>query len=154
LYLANTQGGLHDLPKKFESWIPIFSGEEGLYGNSHWTKFCEGFEFHQSRQEHLDVFMRLFAISLIRTTINWIITQPSGSFKTPKDLERAFKKRWCKEESIDLFYSQYLGICKGTNESIKDFNDRLNFLLSNIQPNFHPKGVILHHYLNSLEGTL
>jgi hypothetical protein len=62
--LANTQGGLHDLPKKADSWIPRFSGEKGSYGNSHWTKFCEGFQFHQSGQEHPDVFMRLFASSL------------------------------------------------------------------------------------------
>jgi hypothetical protein len=41
LGLANTQGGLHDLPKKVESWIPKFSGEDGSYGNSHWTKFCD-----------------------------------------------------------------------------------------------------------------
>jgi hypothetical protein len=60
LDLANTQGGLHDLPKRVDSWIPRFSGEEGSYGNSHWTKFCEGFEFHQSGQEHPDTFMRLF----------------------------------------------------------------------------------------------
>jgi hypothetical protein len=66
----------------------------------------------------------------------------------------SFQKEWCKEESIDFFYSQYLEICKGTNESIRDFNDRFNFLLSKLQPNFHPKSDILHHYLNSLEGTL
>ena len=35
LDLANTQGGLHDLPKKVDSWIPRFSREEGSYGNSH-----------------------------------------------------------------------------------------------------------------------
>jgi hypothetical protein len=87
LDLANTQGGLHDLPKKVDSWIPRFSGEEGSYGNSHWTKFCEGFEFHQSGQEHPDIFMRLFASSLIGTARKWINTQPSGSFKTPEDLE-------------------------------------------------------------------
>jgi hypothetical protein len=93
LDLANTQGGLHDLPKKVDSWIPRFSGEEGSYGNSHWTKFCEGFEFHQSGQEHPDTFMRLFASSLTGTARKWINTQPSGSFKTPEDLERAFKRQ-------------------------------------------------------------
>jgi hypothetical protein len=87
LDLANTQGGLHDLPKKVDSWIPRFSGEEGSYGNSHWTKFCEGFEFHQSGREHLDIFMRIFVSSLIGTVRELINTQPSGSFKTPEDLE-------------------------------------------------------------------
>jgi hypothetical protein len=64
LDLANTQGGLHDLPKEADSWIPKFPGEVGSYGNTHWTKFCEGYEFHQSGEEHPDTFMRLFLNSL------------------------------------------------------------------------------------------
>ena len=43
LNLPNTQGGLHDLHRKVESWIPKFSGEDGSYGNSHWTDFCDAF---------------------------------------------------------------------------------------------------------------
>ena len=35
LDLDNIQGGLHDLPKEVDSWIPRFSGEVGSYGNSH-----------------------------------------------------------------------------------------------------------------------
>jgi hypothetical protein len=46
LRLPNTQGGLLDLPKKVESWIPKFSGEDGSYGNSHWNDFCYAFQFH------------------------------------------------------------------------------------------------------------
>jgi hypothetical protein len=71
LDLANTQGGLHDLPKKVDSWIPIFSGEVGSYGNSHWTKFYEGYEFHQSG-EHPDTSMRLFVSSLTGSARIWI----------------------------------------------------------------------------------
>jgi hypothetical protein len=98
--------------------------------------------------------MRLFASSHIGTAKKWIDTQPSGSFKTPENLEWAFKKPWFKQEILDSFYFQYLEICKGTNESIRDFNDRFNLLLKNLQPNFNPKNAILQHFLNSLEGTL
>jgi hypothetical protein len=88
LDLANTQGGLHDLPKRVDSWIPRFSGEVGSYGNSHWTKFCEGYEFHQSGEEHPDTFMRLFLNSLTESARTWINKLPSGSLKTPEDLNR------------------------------------------------------------------
>jgi hypothetical protein len=47
LDLKNIQGGLHDLPKDVDSWIPTFSGEIGAIGNTHWTKLCESYEFHQ-----------------------------------------------------------------------------------------------------------
>jgi hypothetical protein len=85
--LANTQGGLHDLPKRVVSWIESFLGKEESGGNSHWTQFCEGFQFHQSEQEHPDVFMRLFASSLAGSARTWIKGLPKGSMKTPKELE-------------------------------------------------------------------
>jgi hypothetical protein len=108
LDLAKTQGVLHYLPKKVDSWIPKFSGEVGSYGNSHCTKFCEGYEFHQSGKEHLDTFMRLFLNSLTGSAIIWINKLPSESLKTPEDLKWDFKKRWGKEESMASFYYQYL----------------------------------------------
>jgi hypothetical protein len=68
LGLANTQGRLYDLPKKVESWIPKFSWEKGSYVDSHWNKFCEEFHFHQSEQEHPDIFLRLSVSSLTEVT--------------------------------------------------------------------------------------
>jgi hypothetical protein len=46
LDLANIKGGLHYIPKDVDSWIPKFSAEAGASGNTHWTKFCESFDFH------------------------------------------------------------------------------------------------------------
>jgi hypothetical protein len=153
LSLPNTQGGLHDLPKKVESWIPKFSGEDGSYGNSHWTDFCDAFQFHQSGQEHPDVFLRLFLSSLTGSAKRWINKLPKGSIKTPEDLEQAFKKDWCEKESMDSLYSQYTDICKASSEGIRDFNDRFNLLLKKIRPSFSEEAV-LQHYFNSLEGVL
>jgi hypothetical protein len=153
LSLPNTQGGLHDLPKKVESWIPKFSGEDGSYGNSHWTDFCDAFQFHQSGQEHPDVFLRLFVSSLTGSARRWINKLPKGSIKTPEDIEQAFQKDWCEKESMDSLYSQYTNICKASSEGIRDFNDRFNLLLKKIRPSFSEEAV-LQHYLNSLEGVL
>jgi hypothetical protein len=153
LSLPNTQGGLHDLPKKVESWIPKFSGDDGSYGNSHWTDLCDAFQFHQSKQEHPDVFLRLFVSSLTGSDRRWINKLPKGSIKTPEDLEQAFNKDWCEKESMDSLYSQYTNICKASGEGIRDFNDRFNLLLKNIRPSFSEE-VVLQHYLNSLEGVL
>ena len=153
LDLANIPGGLHDLPNKVDSWIPRFSGEDGYYGNSHWTKFCDAFQFHQSRQEHPNVFLRLFVSLLIGSARRWINKLPKGSIKTPEDIEQAFKKDWCEKESMDSLYSQYTDICKASSEGIRDFNDRFNLLLKKIRPSFSEE-VVLQHYLNSLEGVL
>jgi hypothetical protein len=95
----NTQGGLHDLPKKAESWIPKFSGDDGSYGNSHWTDFCDAFHFHQSGQEHPDVFLRLFVSSLTESARKWIKRLPKRSIKNPEDLEQAFQKDCVKRKT-------------------------------------------------------
>jgi hypothetical protein len=152
--LSNIQGGLHDLPKDVESWLPLFSGKGVQFGNSHWTHFCDNFEFHQAGQEHPDVFIRLFASSLIEGAKTWIDTYPKGGIKTPEELERAFKIRWCNHEHIQSLYSQYLDICKGSSEGIRDVNDRFNLLLKKVRPNLNSEEAILQHYLNSLEGML
>jgi hypothetical protein len=154
LDLANTPGGMHDLPSKVDSWIPRFSGEDGSCGNSHWTKFCEAFQFHQSRQEHPDVFTRLFVSSLTGSARKWINKLPKGSIKTPEELEQIFKKNWCEKESMDSIYSQFLEACKKTNEDVRGFNDRFNTLFRKIEPNFLPKSMILQHYLDPFEGIL
>jgi hypothetical protein len=136
LSLPNTQGGLHDLPKKVDFWIPNFSGEDGSYGSSHWTDFCDAFQFHLSRQEHPDVFLRLFVISLTGSARKWINRLSKGSIKSPEDLEQAFQIDCCEKESMDSLYCQYTNICKASSEGIRDFNDRLNLLLKKVEPSF------------------
>jgi hypothetical protein len=80
----------------------------GSYGNSHWDKFYDEYEFHQLGEEHLNTFMRLFASSLTGSARGWINGHSNGSIKTPEDLEQDFKDKWCKKESMASFYSQYL----------------------------------------------
>jgi hypothetical protein len=98
--------------------------------------------------------MRLFASSLTGDAKTWIESRPKGSIKTPEELEKAFKIRWCKQENAQSLYSQYIDICKGSNENIRDFNDRFNLLLKKLRPNLNSEEAILQHYLNSLEGIL
>jgi hypothetical protein len=70
--------------------------------------------------------------SLIESARRWIKNLPKGSIKTHEDLEKFFKKDWCKRENMDSLYSQYNDICKGSRKGIRDFNDRFNLLLKRI----------------------
>jgi hypothetical protein len=92
-------------------------------------------------------------ISLTGSARGWINKIPKGSIKTLEDIEQVFKKNWCEKESMDSLYSQYTDICKASSEGIRDFNDKFNLLLKNIQPSFLEES-ILQHYLNLLEGVL
>jgi ribonuclease HI len=150
---SNIQGGLHDLPEDANSWLPLFSGK-GIPGNSHWTQFCDSFDFHLDGQEHPDVFMRLFASSLVGDAKVWIHGCPKGSIKNPEELQKAFKIRWCDSEHSQDSFSQYLSICKGPCESVRDFSDRFNLLLKRVRSKVASEQAIIDHFLSSLEGTL
>ena len=151
--LSNIQGGLHDLPKDANSWLPFFSGK-AIPGNSHWTQFCDSFDFHLAGQEHPDVFMRLFARFLVGDVNVWIHRCPKGSIKDPEELQKAFKIRWCDSEHSQDSFSQYLSICKGSYESVRDFSDRFNLLLKKVRSKVGLEQAILDHFLFSLEGAL
>jgi hypothetical protein len=153
LDLANIQGGLHDLPKDVDSWIPKFSGEAGASGNTHWTKFCESYDFHQSGKEHPDTFMRLFFASLTGDARKWSTNLPRKILTTCEDLEQVFLQRWGVMEDMASLYSQYLNICKQNDEVVREFNDRFNTLLGRIDSDFLPESAILGQYLNSFEGN-
>jgi hypothetical protein len=86
LDLANIKGGLHDLPKYVNSWVPNFSREVGASGNTHWTKFCESYDFHQSRKEHPDTFMKIFLASLTEDARKWTTNLPRKILTTYEDL--------------------------------------------------------------------
>ena len=131
---SNIQGGEHDVPTGAHSWLPFFSGKE-TSGNAHWTQFFDSFDFHQTNQEHPNVFMRLFAISLVGDAKTWINACPKGSIRNHEELEKAFKIRWCNNEHTRDFFSQYLDIYKGSCEGVRDFSDRFNLLLKRSDQN-------------------
>jgi hypothetical protein len=134
LDLANTQGGLHDLPKGVDSWIPTFSGKGGSSGNSHWTQFCESFHFHQSEQEHPDVFMRLFASSLTGDAKTWIDILPNGSIKNLEEIEQDFKIRWCKQENTQSFTLNTSIFAKDPEKALRTSMTDLIFSSRNSNP--------------------
>ena len=97
--------------------------------------------------------MRLFTRSLIGDARTWIDTY-KGCIRNPEELERAFKIRWCNDEHKQDLFSQYLDVCKGSCEGVRDFSDRFNLLLKRVRPKLNSEEAILEHYLNSLEGVL
>ena len=119
------------MPMGSHSWLPFFSGEEAP-GNSHWDKFCDGFDWYLANQNHLDIFMKLFASSLIGKAKGWIDTLPKRSIKDVQELQKAFRARWCVEEDLHKFFLQYTEICKGLGEDVREFTDRFNLALKKV----------------------
>jgi hypothetical protein len=150
---SNIQGGEHDVPEGSHSWLPFFSGEEAP-GNSHWDNFCDGFDWNLANQSHLDVFMKLFASSLIGRAKYWIDTLPKRSIKDVQELQKAFRARCCVEENLHEFFLQYTEMCKGPGEDVREFTDRFNLALKKVRSKVGTEEAIIDRYLSSLEGDL
>jgi hypothetical protein len=76
--------------------------------------------------------MRLFASSLLEDAKVCIDGCPKGSIKNDEELQKAFRIRWCNNEHSKDSFSQYLSICKGSCESVRDFSDRFNLLFKKV----------------------
>jgi hypothetical protein len=129
---SNIQGGEHDVPVDAYSWLPFFSGKE-TSGNSHWTQFCDSLDFHLDGQDHPDVFMKLFASSLVEEAKGWANQLPKKSIKNIEELQKAVRVRWCDKEHPQDLFLQYSDICKGPCESIREFTDRFNLAVKKIR---------------------
>jgi ribonuclease HI len=150
---SNIPEGEHNILEDAYLWLPLFSGKE-TSGNPHWTQFCEIFDFHMDDRHHHDLFMKLFASSLTERAKGWIDTVPKKSIKTVEDLQKAFKVRWCDKENPEDLFSQYIDICRGPCEGIREFADRFNLSLKKIRSKVGSEQAIIDHYLSSLEGEL
>jgi hypothetical protein len=135
------------------SWLPFFSGEE-VSGNLHWDNFCNGFDWYMVGQSHLDVFMKLFASSLIGQAKGWINTLPKRSIKDVQELQKVFRARWCVEENLHESFLQYTEICKGPGEDLREFSDRFNLFLKKVGSKVGSEEAIIARFLSSLEGSL
>jgi hypothetical protein len=68
---SNIQGGYMTYPRmQILGYLSFL--RKRVPGNSHWTQFCDSFDFHLAGQDHPDVFMRLFASSLVGDAKVWI----------------------------------------------------------------------------------
>jgi hypothetical protein len=94
------------------------------------------------------------ASSLVGDAKVWIHGCPKGSIKNLEELQKAFKIRWCDSEHSQDSFSQYLSICKGPCESVRDFSDRFNLFLKTVRSKVASEQAIIDHFLSSLEGTL
>jgi hypothetical protein len=97
--------------------------------------------------------MRLFFASLTGNVRKWSTKLPRKILTTCEDLEQVFLQRWGVMEDMASLYSQYLNICKQNHETVREFNDRFNTLLSRIDSDFLPESTILRQYLNSFKGN-
>jgi hypothetical protein len=64
LEISAIQGAPHDMLEKYSKWLPKFSGNNVISAKEHAEKFQEFLEEHEIEDDHEDVVVKLFALSL------------------------------------------------------------------------------------------
>jgi hypothetical protein len=71
LDISRIQGSLHDMPKKYNKWLPKFAGNNVIIVEDHLAKFYDAASEANDPQDHGDVVMKPFSLSLEEDAKVW-----------------------------------------------------------------------------------
>jgi hypothetical protein len=155
LDMSRIQGYPHNMPDKFEKWLPKFSRNNVITAQDHLSSFYNVLGIHLVPNESEDVVMKLFSISLEENARSWFNSLPEKSIKSWQAFHDAFMKRWAIRKDGRLFLTQFHEIKRKDNESMKEFDQRFDKLVEQIPDDLKPRdGAILLQYTNAFDGTI
>jgi len=112
------------------------------------SKWCDA-------HEHEDVKMNLFFLSLEDDASNWYEDMPNNKVKTLNDLLDAFIKKWGEEKYHRHLLAALKIIRKNKNETMDEFNNKFNELVSSMHTNIKPPdNAILIYYIEAFGGEM
>jgi hypothetical protein len=153
LDMFGIQGYPHNMPDRFDKWLPKFSGNNVITIEEHLSSFYDAFEHHPIPNEHEDVVMKLFSISLEENARSWYNSLPEKSIKSWQAFHDAFMKIWVIRKDGRLMLTQFHEIKKKDNETIREFDQRFGKLVEQIPDDLKPRdGAILLQYTNAFDG--
>jgi ribonuclease HI len=105
--------------------------------------------------DHEDVKMKLFVLSLEDDASDWYEDMPKNKFKTLKDLLDAFTEKWGEKRDHCHLLAALNTIRKNENETMDEFNKKLNELVSGMHTDINsPDNAILIYYIEAFGGEM
>jgi len=83
-------------------------------------------------QDHEDVVMKLFSLSLEEDVKVWYRAITDRSIRSWQDFHDAFMKGWSISKDFRMLLTQLREIKKKENETVKEFDDRFMKLVDNV----------------------
>jgi hypothetical protein len=111
------------------SGLPKFSGNNVITNGEHLTSFYNALGHHTIPNEHEDVAMNIFSISLEEDSKSWYNNLPTNNIKSWKSFHDAFMKRWAIRKDGRLMLTKFHEIKNKVNESVRDFDERFSNLV-------------------------
>jgi hypothetical protein len=139
LDMSAIPGYPHNMPPKFEKWLPKFSGNDVTTIEEHLDNFWACFQLHPIPDEEEDVVLRLFSATFVEDARKWYNNLPDKGIKTWDDFHKVFMKIWGAKGDPNLLLLQLNEMKKKENETVKEFDARFERLLRQILDEIIPK---------------
>jgi len=109
----------HNMIDKFEKWLQKFSGNNVITAEQHLSSLCGVFEHHLVPNDHEDVVMKHFSISLEENERSWYHILLEMNIKSWQDFHDAFITIWAIRKDDTLLITQFHEIKNKDIESMK-----------------------------------
>jgi hypothetical protein len=92
LDMSRIQGFSHNMPNKYNEWLPKFSGNNAIIAQEHITTLYNVLGEHGIPNENEDVVMKLFSLSLEENAKSWYNGLPTNNIRAWQAFHNAFIK--------------------------------------------------------------
>jgi len=144
---------LNPLPIDHPKYLPRFDGENGVTAQRH----IQAFEDYLNRFEvdHVDVSIRLFALSLQGEVRTWFKTLPKASISNLEQFLNLFLDRWMIKVNLLLLIDEYNQLKRLPNETVQRFSNRFNQIYHSMSLNIRPPpDLALLHYPRAFDPEI
>ena len=105
--------------------------------------------------DHDDVKMKLFALSLEEEAAEWYLDLENNSYATLKDFLDGFKEKWGENKEPRHQHASLHNIKKMENETIEEFNTKFRRMVVDLHDDIKPNNAsILIYYIESFSCDL
>jgi hypothetical protein len=137
----------HALPEKAIEKLPSFQGNNAISAKMHIKAFMRCTNKWCAAHDYEDVKMKLFVLSLEDIALDWYEDLPDNKFKTLKELTDAFIEKWGEKKDHRQLLAALNSIKKNENETMDEFNQKFNELVSSMHDDIKPPS---RSYINLL----
>jgi hypothetical protein len=146
---------LHALPEKAIEKLPSFQGNNVISAKMHIKAFMRCTNKWCATHDYEDVKMKLFVLSLEDIALDWYEDMSDNKFKMLKDLTDAFIEKWGEKKDHCQLLAALNSIKKNENETMDEFNQKFNELVSSMHTDIKPPNdAILIYYVEAFGGEM
>jgi hypothetical protein len=125
LDMSKISGYPQQMPPRYEKWLPIFIGNDGVIAGDHMDNFWALIQLHPISDDAEDLAMKLFSATLHGNARKWYDNLPDASITSMNQLEETFLNKWnIKIEDICMLIKRLEFMKQTENETVKEFHTR------------------------------